>query len=150
MLFPGVKPYPGKYDYPEHTSDIYVQAYGKSLEEAFENAALGLTEIITDTSKIRPEQIVEENIEAEDVQMLLYKWLETILIRLDAEQMVFSSFKVKIGKKEEKYVLKAVLRGERFKPGRHSSRTHVKAITLHDMEIEESPRRARVKVLLDI
>lgn len=145
-----MKPSPGRYDYPEHTSDIYVQAYGKSLEEAFENAALGLTEIITDTSKIRPEQTVEEIAEAEDVQMLLYKWLEAILIRLDAEQMVFSSFKVKIERKEEKYVLKAVLKGERFKPGQHASRTHVKAITFHDMEIEESLGRARVKVLLDI
>ncbi len=145
-----MKPLPGRYDYPEHTSDIYVQAYGKNLEEAFENAALGLMEIITDTSKIRPEKSLRETVEAEDAQMLLYKWLEAVLIRLDAEQMVFSSFKVKIKRKKDGYILKAVLSGEKFKPGWHSSRTHVKAVTLHDMEIEESAGKARVKVLLDI
>lgn len=145
-----MKPSPGRYDYPEHVSDIYVQAYGESLEEAFENAALGLTEIITDTSKIRPSETVEETIEAEDAQMLLYKWLEAILIRLDAEQKVFSFFKVKIERGKEKYVLRGVMKGERFKPGQHASRTHVKAVTLHNMEIEESPGKARIKVLLDI
>ncbi|MGQ9479578.1 MAG: archease [Thermoproteota archaeon] len=145
-----MKPCPGKYDYLEHTSDIYVQAYGKDLEEAFENAALGLTGIITDISRISPETSVEETVEATDVQMLLYKWLEAILVRLDADQMVFSEFDVKIEKRDEMYVLKAVMRGERFKPGVHSSGMYVKAVTLHDMEIEESRRRASVKVLLDI
>jgi SHS2 domain-containing protein len=145
-----VKPHPGKYDYLEHTSDVYVQAYGRSLEEAFENAALGLTGVVTDVSRIRPEQAVEETVEAEDFQMLLYKWLEAILIRLDAEQMVFSSFNVKIEKKDGKYVLTAVMRGERFKSEWHTSGTHVKAVTLHDMEIDESPGGARVKILLDI
>ena len=145
-----MKPCPGKYDYPEHTSDVYVQAYGRSLDEAFENAALGLTGVITDVSLIRPEKTAEESVEAEDVQMLLYKWLEAILIRLDAEQMVFSQFNVKIERRGDKYVLKAVMRGEKFKQGYHTSGTHVKAVTFHDMEIEESTDRARVKVLLDI
>lgn len=145
-----MRPCPGKYDYPEHVSDIYVQAYGKNLEEAFENAALGLTNIVTDPSRIRPETVVEETIEAEDVQMLFYKWLESILIRLDAEQTVFSVFDVKIDRENSKYVLKAVMKGERFKPGWHTSGTHVKAVTLHDMEIEESPGKARIKALLDI
>jgi len=145
-----VKPCPGKYDYPEHTSDVYVQAYGRSLEEAFENAALGLTGVVTDVSRIRPEQTVEETVEAEDLQMLLYKWLEAILVRLDAEQMVFSVFNVKIEREGCKHVLKAVMRGERFKPGWHTSGTQVKAVTLHEMEIEEYPGKARIKVLLDI
>lgn len=145
-----MKPCPGKYDYPDHTSDVYVQAYGKDLEEAFENAALGLTGVITDVSLIRPEQVVEETVEAEDVQMLLYKWLEAILVRLDAEQMVFSEFDVKIEKKKDLYILKSVMKGEKFRPDHHTSGTHVKAVTLHDMEIDESPGKARVKVLLDI
>jgi SHS2 domain-containing protein len=145
-----VKPCPGKYDYPEHTSDVYVQAYGRSLEEAFENAALGLTGVVTDVSRIRPEQTFEETVEAEDLQMLLYKWLEAILVRLDAEQMVFSVFNVKIERENGKYVLKAVMKGERFNPELHTSGTQVKAVTLHDMEIDKSPSGARVKVLLDI
>ena len=145
-----MKPCPGKYDYPEHTSDVYVQAYGRSLEEAFENTALGSTGVITDVSRIRPKHAVEETVEAEDLQMLLYKWLAAILVRLDAEQMVFSVFNVKIERENGKYVLKAVMRGERFTPGWHASGTQVKAVTLHDMEIDESPSGARVKVLLDI
>ncbi|MGQ9597505.1 MAG: archease [Thermoproteota archaeon] len=145
-----MKPSPGRYDYPEHVSDIYVQAYGKDLEEAFVNAALGMMEVITDTSKVRAKEAVEEVIEAEDLQMLLYKWLEAILVRLDADQLVFSSFEVKIERMEKGYVLRALMRGEKFKPRYHRSGTHVKAVTLHDMEVEEPLGRARVKVLLDI
>ena len=41
-----------KYKFFEHTADAKFQAYGKSVEEAFSNAALAMFSVITDTSKI--------------------------------------------------------------------------------------------------
>ena len=38
----------------EHTADIYVEAHGKTLEEAFEEAALAMFESMTDTKNILP------------------------------------------------------------------------------------------------
>ena len=37
-----------RFRFLEHTADAYVEAYGSSLEEAFENAALASTEVMTE------------------------------------------------------------------------------------------------------
>jgi len=42
-----------QFDFLEHTADAYIAAYGKTLDEAFENAALAMFEIITDIKTIR-------------------------------------------------------------------------------------------------
>ncbi|MEM4115299.1 MAG: archease, partial [Saccharolobus sp.] len=39
------------FEFFDHTADIGIRAYGRSLEEAFANAALAVFEIMTDTSK---------------------------------------------------------------------------------------------------
>jgi SHS2 domain-containing protein len=41
-----------KYEFLEHVSDAYIATYGRSLEEAFQNAALAMFEVMTDTHKI--------------------------------------------------------------------------------------------------
>ncbi len=42
-----------KFEFFEHTADIGIRAWGDSLEEAFENSALAVFEVITDTSKVQ-------------------------------------------------------------------------------------------------
>ena len=42
-----------KYKFLEHKADAKFQAFGKSLEEAFSNAALAMTSIMTDPKKIK-------------------------------------------------------------------------------------------------
>ena len=48
-----------KYKYLDHTADAKFQAFGKSLEEAFENAALAAFNIIVKTEDVKPEIIKE-------------------------------------------------------------------------------------------
>ena len=52
-----------KFEFFEVTADVGIKSYGKTLEEAFENAALAMFEVITDTSKIEPK--IERKIEVE-------------------------------------------------------------------------------------
>ncbi len=40
------------YELIEHTADVGIKAYGKNISEAFENAAKGMFDIITDKSEI--------------------------------------------------------------------------------------------------
>ena len=62
----------------EHTADAFVEAYGVNLEEAFENAAAAMTDIMTELEKV--EAINEETfvVEGQDEQALLYNWLEEL------------------------------------------------------------------------
>lgn len=140
-----------KFEFLEHTADIYVAAYGSTLEEAFENAALALFEAMTDTGKV--EAKVEESVEARgiDEQELLYDWLENLLIRFDETGNLYSRFRVEeIKKVDGEYRLKAKIWGEPFDPEKHPQRTGVKAITYHLMEIRKGAEGVVVKFLLDV
>jgi SHS2 domain-containing protein len=140
-----------RFEYLEHTADVYVAAYGASLEQAFENAALASTEVITDTDKIesRSEDTVE--IEAHDLKALLYSWIEEFLVRLDADGLLYSRFEIHFIEKSEKgFRLKAKIWGEEFDPEKHPQKLGIKAITYHRMEIDEQPGRVTLKFILDV
>ena len=142
-----------KYEFFDVTADVGYRAYGKSLGNAFENAAIAMFEVITDTSNVKPkiEKLIQ--LEAEDKYAILYDWLSELLFFHDSEYMVFSKFNVKINSKveegEKKYFLKASAFGEEFDPDRHERRSEVKAVTFHMMDIKVD-KIFILQVILDI
>jgi len=135
----------------EHTADAFIEAYGNNLEEVYENAALALFEVMTDTSKI--EQTLSEIVEvcAADNFELLYNWLEQFLIKFEVENKIYSKFEVEVIKKiDSELFLNAKIFGEPFDHEKHPSKVEVKAITYHDMEIKEHNGLFKAKFLLDI
>ncbi|KXB02795.1 hypothetical protein AKJ45_00395 [candidate division MSBL1 archaeon SCGC-AAA261F19] len=140
-----------KFEWIDHPSDAGFRAYGENLAEVFENAALALTEILVDTSKIGRKEEIEIEIEAEDKKALLYDWLEHFLYLQGAENIVASKFEIEeITRREDYYKLRAKAWGERFEPDRHNPRTEVKAVTYHMMEIVEEEDRCSAQVIVDI
>jgi SHS2 domain-containing protein len=140
-----------RFEFLEHTADAYVAAYGKTLEEAFENAAYATFEVMTEAEKIEPK--VEENVEVEgfDEQALLYNWLETLLIRFDTAGRLYSRFRIdKIEKTREGYQLKAKIWGETYNPEKHPQKVGIKAVTYHRMEIVKKPEQVTIRFILDI
>ena len=85
----------GKFEFLEHTADVYVRAHGKTMEEAYENAALALFETMTDSDKITQTKHETLGVEAEDQYALLYNWLEALLVKFETEGMLFSKFRNK-------------------------------------------------------
>jgi SHS2 domain-containing protein len=140
-----------KFEFLEHTADEYIAAYGYSLEEAFENAALAMFETMTDTVTVKPVRVDSINIKARDETSLLSSWLQKLLENFEIEEMLYSKFKVhSISKGPDSYVLKAEVEGEYFDPNNHPSRTSVKAVTYHRMSIERDEDVVTVKFILDI
>lgn len=122
-----------KFEYFDHTADVGIRAYGTTLNEAFENAALAVFEIMTDTSKVEPKEVREVNIDGYDLYNLLYRWIESLLIYYDSEFMLFNKFNVNIDENNFKLYGKAW--GERFDHNKHEGGTYVKAMTYHEMNI---------------
>ncbi len=141
----------GKFDFLEHTADVYVRAHGKTMEEAYENAALSMFETITDTDKIAPTQEDSLEVEAEDQYALLYNWLEALLVKSETLDMLYSKFQI-IGWKEtaEKFMFKAKIWGEKFNPQKHPQKVAVKAVTYHRMVIIREMDRVILEFILDI
>lgn len=138
-----------KFEFFDVTADVGYNAYGNTLEEAFENAAIAMFEVITDTSTIKPKIKKEIKIKSEDKYALLYDWLSEFLVILDSEYLVFSKFKVKIELKDNKYLLEGTAWGEEFDTSFHEIRSEVKAVTYHLMDIKKE-KRFKVRVILDI
>jgi len=140
-----------RFEFLEHTADVYIVAYGGTLEEAFENAALAIIEIMTDANKVNHKMQEDVEVEASDEYALLYNWIEEILVLFDTEGYLFSRFKISnIDETEGGFRLRAKLWGETFNPERHPQKVGVKAVTYHQMEIVKKPGDVTAKFIVDI
>ncbi|AAK40990.1 archease [Saccharolobus solfataricus] len=137
-----------QFEFFEHTADVGIKSYGRSLEEAFSNAALGVFEVITDTSKVRPVEYREIYLNGYDLENLLYKWIEELLYYYDSELMIFSKFDLMID--QDSITLEGKAWGERFNDKIHERRTVVKAMTYHQLSIEKTESGYVITFVVDI
>ena len=135
-----------KFEYFEATADIGLKAYGKDMNEAFENAGLAIFNIISDTSNIDPSNEIEFEVASEDDVSLLYDYLEELLFYHETEFMLFSEFQVEI---DENFHLKARIKGEEINWDRHERKTEIKAITFHKMAVNKTDH-VEVQAIVDL
>ena len=123
------------FEYFDVTADIGFKAYGKNLNEAFENAGLAIFNIISDTSNIDSTTEISFEITSEDEVSLLYDYLEELLFYHETEFMLFSKFHVEI---DGDLNLKAKIFGEGINWNKHERKTEIKAITFHKMDVKKT------------
>jgi SHS2 domain-containing protein len=141
----------GKFEFLEHTADVFVRAHGRTMEEAYENAALSMFETMTDTDNIAQMQQEIVEVEAEDQYALLYSWLEALLVKFETENVLYSKFQITEWKETaEIFKIKAKIWGEKFDPKKHPQKVAVKAVTYHRMVIIREPDRVILEFILDI
>ena len=141
----------GKFEFLEHTADVYIAAYGTTLEEAYENAALAMFEVITDTDKVSPNDEDSVEVEAEDEYALLYSWLEDLLVKFETTNMLYSKFKISnIEETSDGFRIKATAWGEKFNAEKHTQKVAVKAVTYHRMKIIKETDKVTLEFILDI
>jgi len=139
------------YQFIEHTADVIVEAWGATIEEAFEEAARGMYEVMTDTAMVEKTEKICFEVEGIDLENLLYKWLEELLIVTDSKNMVFADFKIEVVEKNRNnYKLYGCAYGEKFSREKHRSKTAVKAVTYHQMRICEEGGEWKIRYTLDI
>jgi SHS2 domain-containing protein len=134
----------------EHMTDAEIEAYGKDINEAFENAGKAVEDLMVDLASISPveERMVE--LESKDLGSLLYQWIESLISLQDSEGMLFSKFDCDVSRIPEKYTLRAKLFGEKFDAKKHEQKTAVKAPTFHDMKISEREGNVTMRFLVDL
>lgn len=140
-----------KFEFLEHTADVYIASYGTTVEEAFENAATALFEVMTDTKKVKP--IIEDIIivEAKDELELLYNWLEILIVNFETKNRLYSKFNIlALNNNSVPLSLKARIWGDNFDPKKHVSKVGVKAVTYHRMEIIKDSNKVTLEFILDI
>ena len=140
-----------QYEYLEHTADIKFLAYGRTLEELFENAALAMFNVMIDTSKVSGETAREVFLKSSDLEFLLVDWLSELLYLFEVDEIVFRKFQVKeIRDEGSEYTITARASGEKFYPESHPFETEIKAVTYNQLEIEKTANSWKAQVVVDI
>jgi len=120
-----------RWEHFPHQADVGIRGIGKTIEEAFEQASLALTAVITDLEKISPKKSIEVSCEAIDREMLLVDYLNRIIYEMDCHQMLFSKFEVTI----HNHTLSALLFGEKIDQKRHKGAVEIKAATYNSLRV---------------
>lgn len=139
----------GGFRYLDHMTDAVIEAYGSTLEEAFEYAAKGLNDTMIDLSTVRPDIEVDISVSGHDTYSLLFNWLDKVMLLLVADGMVLSEFQARISRNGV-YTVNGHAKGEKLDLARHKYKVEIKAVTYHEMQVREDSSGATVRFLLDL
>jgi SHS2 domain-containing protein len=124
----------------EHTADIGLTASGKTLAEAFANAACGMFSIMADLKNVGEKVNRRVELEAAEIETLLFDWLNSLLYYFDVDGLLFKRFDVSLDGSR----LKATCYGEKYDPARHKLKLGVKSATFYMLDVDRDKNRVRV------
>lgn len=123
-----------RWEHFPHEADMGVRGVGRTLAEAFEQAALALTAVVTDPKSVRPEVPVEITCQAEEPEALLFDWLNAVVYEMDTRHLLFARFEVRI----EDGSLRATAWGEPVRVEAHQPAVEVKAATYTALRVGQN------------
>ncbi|MFQ6036112.1 MAG: archease [Sedimentisphaerales bacterium] len=117
-----------------HPADMGIRGVGPTKEQAFCQAALALTAVITDLQKVVPKEAVEIKCEEQDDELLFVDWLNALLYEMAIRGMLFSKFEINI--KDNRLHAKAW--GQKLDVKKHRPAVEVKAATYADLKVQQN------------
>lgn len=132
----------------EHTADIGIIAYGKTLKQAFTNSAYGMFSIVVyDLNQVQTSKTVDIEVYGNDLEEILVAFLSELLYNHTVGNLILKKFSIKeIGNT----FLKAKAYGELYDPNRHEILHEIKTVTYHQLKIEKKEGYFRIQVIFDI
>ena len=114
-----------------HQADIGVRGFGESLNEAFEQAAIGLMAVICEPKKVAEVDQVQIVCEGNDIELLFADWLNSIIYEIATRRMLFGRFEVHID--EGRLTGKGW--GEKIDANKHDLTVEVKGATYTQLKV---------------
>ena len=130
----------GRWEHFPHQADIGVRGIGASKAEAFKQAALALTAVITDPQALNASQKVEITCEDADDELLLVDWLNALVYEMATRKLFFGRFEVRLAG----HRLEGRAWGDTIDVARHQPAVEVKGATLTCLRVGQEPGGAWV------
>jgi len=135
-----------RYEVLSHTADTGVVVHGVTVTELFENAAFAMFDLMFGIADRQGAERVEVEVAAATIEELLVDWLSTLLFEAETRDLALCSFGIDTlgdgrlsGWASGISSVNLELRGP-----------PIKAITYHDMAIEDIPNGWSVRVVFDV
>lgn len=134
-----------RYRYFDHEADIGIEAQGKTVDEAFANAALGMFAIMAEPATVIPEQEVAVEFDEADLELALVTWLNQLLGQARLRGLVFCAFELE----HEAAHWRGRAWGMPWRPGAERG-TEVKGATLTMLKVEQGAQGWQIRCIVDV
>jgi SHS2 domain-containing protein len=126
----------------EHTADWALRVWAPDLASLLETAARGMNHLAELKLERKRAYVCDFSLQADDRESLLVNFLNEILYCAEVEQRGFDHYELHL----EDLVLQATL----FGAGIVSQKKEIKAVTYHNLKIEETKRGLEVEIVFDV
>ncbi len=130
----------------EHTADVGMKAYGKTLEELFIHTAQGMVSLLVEDGTMGTDQTHPIQLSAESTDRLLVAWLKEVLFWFHTDRFLPGQYQLNVTDTE----LRGTVDGERFDPAKHRPGTEIKGITYHQFQLTQRGGRWEAQVIFDV
>ncbi|MCS6831562.1 MAG: archease [Armatimonadota bacterium] len=138
------------YQILEHTADKGVRAWGKTLEELFENASRGMYRLVIDPEGKQVDVSIPISVEVSepiDRSDLLVKWLRELIYLTDVQKVVFTDFTVR---RVTETAVAGEARGLVVEDNSILDGAPVKAVTYHGLRLDQTPEGWEAEFYVDV
>lgn len=135
------------FEHIPHTADVKIRAWGPDLSIALAEAVRGFTGLVTDVMLLEPDTSRSITITAPTKDALLFDLIADLVYRKDVESFLASDVHFRVWHEKQAWHLTGTLKGLCL-IGRELS--DVKAMTYHDMRIDEEPHKTTITYVLDL
>jgi SHS2 domain-containing protein len=152
-----------KFEILDVAGDAGIRAFGKSRQDLFVHAALGMYSLITNTDLLTDQKSITVSVESHSLDGLLVSWLNELIFHFDTygfigKKITITEFTTSITLPTrgggllmgEAFRITAILYGEEFDSERHEGKLLIKAATYHRLKIEKKDRIWETEIIFDI
>jgi len=115
----------------EHDADIGIRGIAPTLEQAFEQAAVAMTAVVTPLDLVSASKVVCIHCEAPDNELLLVSWLNELIYEMSAHSLLFNRYEVVI----DNGTLSAAAFGEAVDRQKHQPAVEIKGATFTELRV---------------
>jgi SHS2 domain-containing protein len=129
-----------------HVADMGVRGYGATKAEAFEQAGLAMTAVVTDPARVKAIEAIAIHCEAPDDELLFAAWLNSLIYEMATRNMLFSRFTVRF----DGSALIAEAWGENVDVERHQPAVEVKGATYTELRVTHEDGGWMAQTVVDV
>jgi SHS2 domain-containing protein len=129
-----------------HEADMGVRGVGSTEAEAFEQAALAMTAVVTDLAVVHPVQRLRIECDAPDDELLFVDWLNRLIYEMSARKMLFSRFSVRLDGGH----LDGEAWGEPIDRLRHQPAVEIKGATYTSLRVAQDDGQWIAQTVVDV
>lgn len=139
------------YEVIDHTADLQIRVFGQSYADLFTAAADALTDLLTEPGTNPDPEVTGTEVDLEirgfDPPDLMVNWLRELLFRFTVKEEAVLAVRIQSAGAE---CLRAGVGFVPLNTGAHRPRYEIKAVTYHDIRVEETAAGWEAKILFDV